>query len=406
MTRTLANRGMDMSGNSEISRRCVMTAATMLAGAAMLPRRARAAGKLRIGFLNTFSKGTAFAGESNWNGFNLFLKQNGGLAGREVELTREDDEFNPQVGLEKIKKLVERDQVELVVGVQGSNVAMALLPYLRQSKTFLVCSGAGTSALSQQHMPYLFRTSLSTVQIGNPMADYIYDNISHEVLLSAADYAGGRDTVGEFKAAFLRRGGSIIKEIYPPLGAADYSAYLADIRSINPPATYHFYASADAVRFVKQWADFGLQGKIPLAGYASMVDVDTIPGQGRAAIGTITGNIYAASLDTPENHAFVTAYRAAYNDDPNLYSNYGYNCARVLHEALKQTKGEAGDKDALSKAIANVAFTDPRGPYRMDPVTHNPIQNVYVLRADDQDGKVVNKVIKTIADVRDPGVKA
>ncbi len=361
---------------------------------------------LRIGFLNTFSKGTAFAGESNWNGFNLYLEQHGALGGRKIELIREDDEFNPQVGLEKIKKLVERDQVDLVVGLQGSNVIMALLPYLRQTKTFLICSGAGTSAISQQRMPYLFRTSISTLQIGEPMADWIYENQGHEVLLSAADYAGGRDTVGEFKAAFLKRGGRIIKEIYPPLGTPDYSPYLADIRAINPPATYHFYASADAVRFVKQWADFGLQGRVPLAGYGAMVDADTVPGQGAAADGVITGNIYSAALPGEVNHAFVAAYQAKFKDDPNLYSNYGFNCARVLDAALTVTSGNAADKDGLAKAISGLSFEDPRGPWAMDPVTHNPIQNVYVFKASMKNGHFANQVVKTYPNVRDPGVKS
>jgi branched-chain amino acid transport system substrate-binding protein len=379
-----------------------------LAAASALPRFAIAQSTpLRIGFLNSFSKGTAFAGESNWNGFNLYLEQHGGMfGGRKVELIREDDEFNPQVGLEKIKKLTERDQVELVVGVQGSNVIMALLPFLRQTKTFLVCSGAGTSAVAKQHMPYLFRTSLSTVQIGTPMAAWIHDNLAPDVLLSASDYAGGRDTVGEFKAAFLKLGGKIIKEIYPPLGTPDFSPYLTDIRSINPPATYHFYASADAVRFVRQWADFGLQGHVPLTGYASMVDADTVGGQGQAADGVVTGNIYSASLSNAANAAFVGAYKRKFGDTANLYSNYGYNCAHVVDAALTATKGDAADKDALSAAMAKVSFDDPRGPFRFDPVTHNPIEDVYILKAAMKDGRYSAQVLKTYTDVRDPGVKA
>lgn len=398
---------MDRKARTGLHRRSVLAGVAGTALATALPRFAIAqpAAKLRIGFLNTFSKGTAFAGESNWNGFNLFLEQNGGhLGGREVELIREDDEFSPQVGLEKMKKLVDRDQVNFVVGVQGSNVAMALLPYLRQTKTFLVISGAGTSAIAQQRMPYLFRTSLSTPQIGMPMAEWIFKNQAKEVLISGSDYAGGRDTVGEFKVAFEKLGGHVIKEIYPPLGSADYSPYLADIRAVNPPATYHFYASADAVRFVKQWADFGLQGKIPLAGYAAMVDADTIPGQGKAAVGVITGNIYSAALDNPANTAFVAAWRKKFNDNPNLYSDYGFTCARVLDETLKATGGDA-DRDRMSAAMVKVAFDDPRGPFRFDPVTHNPIQDTYILRAEEQGDTVVNRMIAKIENVRDPGVK-
>lgn len=388
-------------------RRQVLLGTVGLAASAALPRIAIAETRapLRIGFLNTFSKGSAFSGESSYNGFMLYLEQNGNsIAGRKVEVIREDDEFNPQVGLEKIKKLVERDKVDLVVGPQGSNVAMALLPYLRQSKTFLVCNGAGTSALTRQKgLPYLFRTSLSTWQVSSPMADWIYDNLAKEIVLTGSDYAGGHDVVDDFKAQFVKRGGKVIKEIYPPIGTNDYSAYLADIRSIAPPATYNFYSGADAVRFVKQYADFGLRDKIPLTGYASLVDTDTIGSQGDAAYGTITGNIYAGSLETSANKAFTAAYRAKYNDEANLYSDYGYNASRVVAEAVKGTDGDTSKKDRLAEAMLKVSFEDPRGPFRFDPTTHNPIQNLYILKAVQVDGKYAAQVLKTLPDVRDPG---
>ncbi|MFZ4756717.1 MAG: ABC transporter substrate-binding protein, partial [Burkholderiaceae bacterium] len=104
---------------------------------------------LRIGVLNSFSKVFAALAQANLNGMNLYFDQIGGsIAGRKIELIREDDEINPQVGLTKMKKLVESDKVDLVAGVQASNVALALVEYVRQSKAFFLCSGAGVSNLS------------------------------------------------------------------------------------------------------------------------------------------------------------------------------------------------------------------------------------------------------------------
>ena len=104
---------------------------------------------LKIGVLNTFSGPSASTGEWNWNGANIYLDQvKGTFAGRKVELIKEDDQFNPQIGLEKMRKFVESDNVDLITGIQGSNIALATLNYVKQSKAFVLISGAGTDALT------------------------------------------------------------------------------------------------------------------------------------------------------------------------------------------------------------------------------------------------------------------
>ena len=92
---------------------------------------------IRLGVLNSFTGVVAYAAENNLNGMSLYLDSiNWTIAGRKIELIKEDDQFNPQVGLQKAKKLVESDNVDLLVGVQASNVALAVLNYAKQKKAF------------------------------------------------------------------------------------------------------------------------------------------------------------------------------------------------------------------------------------------------------------------------------
>jgi branched-chain amino acid transport system substrate-binding protein len=307
--------------------------------------------------------------------------------------------------LQKVRKLIESDKVDLVCGPQGSNVALAILPYVKQSNAFLIISGAGLRDLSFERYPYLFRTSVSVWQISTPLAGWVYDNQAKEIVLAASDYAGGRDVLSQFRAAYEKHGGKVLKEVYPPLGNNDYSPYLSVIRNEAPPAVYCFFDGADAARFVRQYSEYGLSGKIPLIGFASLVDNTTFDAQGDSAIGVKTGSIYTDTLATAENQSFVERYRAKYNVYPNLYSVYGYTTARVIHDALIRTDGDSTNKDRLAAAMVGLAFDDPRGKFRFDPVTHQPIQNLYVLEAMKVEGRVANKVIHTIEDVRDPGVK-
>lgn len=363
---------------------------------------AQSRGSIKIGVLNSFSKSFAALGNGNLNGLSLYLNSiNNEMAGRKIELIREDDEINPQVGLQKLKKLVESDRCDVVCGIQSSAVAMAAVPYIRESKQFFVCSGAGTTALSYVKVPSLFRTSTSGYQNNFTMGQYFYDKIAKEAVLSASDFAGGRDTLREFKLGFEGRGGKVIKEIYPPFNTNDYSSYLADIKAINPPATYHFYAGSDAVRFVKQFAEFGLKGKIKIAGAGFMVESDVLPAQGRDAIGILSSLHYTNTVDSPENKKFVAEYRAKYNEYPSVYAEYGYVFGRAFHEAVKATGGDTnGDK--LAAAMLNVRFAAPRGAFAIDPNTHSVINPMYVREVAEFDGRIDNKVVAIFRNLKDP----
>jgi branched-chain amino acid transport system substrate-binding protein len=360
---------------------------------------------IRLGNLNSFTGGIAYAAEANLNAMNLYFDSiNWTIAGRKVEIIKEDDQFNPQIGLQKVKKLVESDKVDLVVGVQASNVALAVLNYMKQQKAFYVVSGAGTDAITWDRYPYLFRTSISAYQLSTPMANYVYDNLGKETVTTASDYAGGRDVIAQFKGPYVARGGKILKEIWPPLGTTDFSAYLTDIKSINPPVTYDFMPGADAVRFIQQYTEFGLKEKMPLTGF-TIIDSQTVSALGKSAIGIISALTYTDTVDNPESKQFTANYRAKYKSSPDLFADYGFVAARALAEALKMTDGDASDKDKLAEAMTKVKFNAPRGPFRMDPATHNPIQDIYICQVIEKGDGISTKILATSKDVTDPGKK-
>jgi branched-chain amino acid transport system substrate-binding protein len=393
---------------TRISRRAFVgyTAGTALASNFAAPAiLAQTRGPIRLGVLNSFTGGIAYAAEANLNAMNLYFDSiNWTIAGRKVEIIKEDDQFNPQVGLQKIKKLVESDKVDLVVGVQASNVALAVLNYMKQQKAFYVVSGAGTDAITWDRYPYLFRTSISAYQLSLPMANYVYDNLGKEIVTTASDYAGGRDVIAQFKGPYLAKGGKILKEIWPPLGTTDFSPYLTDIKSINPPVTYDFMPGADAVRFIQQYSEFGLKEKMPLTGF-TIIDSQMVKALGKSSIGIISALTYTDTIDNPESKAFAESYSAKYKLAPDLFADYGFVAARALDEALKMTGGDASNKDKLADAMTKLKFNAPRGPFRMDPVTHNPIQDIYICQVIEKGDGISTKILATAQDVTDPGKK-
>jgi branched-chain amino acid transport system substrate-binding protein len=360
---------------------------------------------IRLGNLNSFTGAIAYAAENNFNAMSLYFDSIGWtVAGRKIEIIKEDDQFNPQVGLQKAKKLVESDKVDMILGVQASNVALAVLNYAKQQKAFYVVSGAGTDAVTWDRYPYLFRTSISAYQLSTPMAGWVYDNLGKEIVTTASDYAGGRDVVAQFKGPYLAKGGKVLKEIWPPLGTTDFSPYLVDLKSINPPVSYDFMPGADAVRFIQQYHEFGLKEKIPLTGF-TIIDSLMLGALGKALVGVISATVYTDTIDNPESGKFVADYQAKFKALPDIFCDYGYVAARAVHEALMMTDGDTSNKDKLAEAMTKVKFNAPRGPFRMDPVTHNPIQDIYVCQVVENQGKITSKVLATFKDVQDPGKK-
>jgi branched-chain amino acid transport system substrate-binding protein len=395
---------------SRVSRRTFMKisvgAGAALASSVSAPAiLAQTRAPIRLGSLNSYTGGLAYAAEGNLNAMNLYFDSiNWTIAGRKVEIIKEDDQFNPQVGLQKAKKLVESDKVDLVVGIQASNVALAVLNYMKQQKAFYVVSGAGTDAITWDRYPYLFRTSISAYQLSTPMANYVYDNLGKEVVTTASDYAGGRDVIAQFKGPYVARGGKVLKEIWPPLGTTDFSPYLTDIKSINPPVTYDFMPGADAVRFIQQYTEFGLKAKMPLTGF-TIIDSQTVSALGKSAIGIISALTFTDTVDNPEAKEFTANYTAKYKSSPDLFADYGFVAARALAEALKMTDGDASNKDKLAEAMTKVKFNAPRGPFRMDPATHNPIQDIYICQVIEKGDGISTKILSTSKDVTDPGKK-
>jgi branched-chain amino acid transport system substrate-binding protein len=208
--------------------------------------------------------------------------------------------------------------------------------------------------------------------------------------------------MGGFSKSFKEAGGEVVAEVWPPFPNTDYAPFLEQIRGPRPEAVFCFFAGSDAVNFVKQFDDFGLKKDIKLLGSGFMLEQDTFPAQGNAAIGGISGLHYASTLDNAENKKFTDDYQKRFNKPADVYAVQGFDTARVIVDALNQTQGNTSNKDALVKVIEGTSFNSPRGPFNMDPESHAPIQNIYAREVRGQNGQPTNFAVATFPNVKDP----
>jgi branched-chain amino acid transport system substrate-binding protein len=191
-------------------------------------------------------------------------------------------------------------------------------------------------------------------------------------------------------------GGKIIQEIWPPLGTKDFAPYLTKI-SREADVVMVFFAGADALRFVTQYAEYGLKNKIPLIGKGFLVDDNILPKQGSAAEGIITESHWCYLLNTPENKDFIAAYIKKYGHKPTLYSEQGYTTGKLIAEALKITKGKI-EGEAFVKVMRSMELKAPRGLVKFDKYGA-PIQDSYIRKVVMSKGELDNVPFKTYPSV-------
>jgi branched-chain amino acid transport system substrate-binding protein len=370
--------------------------------------RARAqGGPVKIGVVLPYTGVYAELGTSITQAMELvFARENWTVAGRKIEMIKEDDEMKPPVGVRKTEKLIDSDKVDILTGPVHSGILMGMRDKVHNSKTILIVSNAGADAISRDRCSkWIFRTSFSNWQPCQPMGGWVAKNVSKEVFLIAPNYQAGKDMMGAFQETYTPAGGKVVSEDYPKLGETDYAPYLTKIKQSGAKAVFAFFSGTDAVNFVKQYSQFGLKEGIKLTGAGFLTEPDVLPAQGAAAIGVLTGHFYTPLLDNPVNHRFVKDFRDKfYGKMPDGFACQGYDTAEVIVRALKAVNGNTQDKDKLVAAIAATEFDSPRGRFRFDPKTHNVVQPyIYIREVREVYGGLANVPIDKVAEVRDPG---
>lgn len=362
-------------------------------------------GTVKIGSILPFSGVYASLGKDLSDGMKLYFESiNWEVGGTKIELVEEDTEADPQVALRRVRKLMDQDNVDILTGAVSTAVAYAIRDDVDSNKLPYLASHAGGNDLTRgQRSDYIWRSSFSSWQIGHSMGEWAYENVGGKMYIAAADYAFGREVSAAFIEAYTAAGGEIVGEVYPPLGNNDYASYLTTIGGVEADGVYGFFAGSDAVRFVQQYEQYGLKGKLPLVGSGWLVAEDLRESIGNAAEGAFASTFWDYSLDTEENLAFVKAYEEAYDRRPTLESLEGYDAARIIAEALTSLEGDVSDPGAIVEAISNVVFVSPRGPIEFDKNTHHIIQNMYITETVIEGDRTENNVLETIDAVQDPG---
>lgn len=354
---------------------------------------------LRLGLLTAKTGPLASGGLDMERGLRIYLAEKGQkLGGRKVELFVADTGGIPSAARTKTQELVERERVQVLMGPLAAFEALATDDYMRARKIPVFPVAAAEDMTQRKANPWLFRTNSTSAQCAHAAADYCAKTLKYKrMILIADDIAYGHEMTAGFQRVFEEAGGKVVQKLFSPLTVPDYGTFLAQLHR-EADAIFLGFAGSNGFRFVRQFNEYGLRGKINLVGGMTALDEAVLRNMGDEALGILTVNWYSAELDNPVNTSFVSEFRKAHNYDPGFYAASTHVSAAVLDSALASLAGKPFDREALRDALRKANVPTARGPVKFDTYG-NVVGNVYIRRVERKDGRLINNVIETYPDV-------
>ena len=346
---------MDTSKNSELAnqvtstrRRQLLTTGLALGGAASLsmPLWAQGAAPIKVGHLTPMTGFLGALGEYAAQGIKMAadeINAAGGVMGRKLEVITEDS-VNPQVAATKAQRMIERDNVSVLMGEISSASALTISQVAGRNKKLFFSIGARSDVLRGKDCNrYTFHVDIPVTVMVNAVGQaLVRDNLvkGKKIFSLTADYLFGHDLTKVAKKFFTDNGGTLIGDELVPTDATDLSPYLLKIRQAKPDLIASNLAGNQVTNFVKQYAEFGLP--YPVVGFNLNTADAWAAGEGN--LGGIWPTVWHHDLQTPGSKTFVANFEKRFGRIPENHAWIEYITLKIMAQAMNATKSTDSEK--------------------------------------------------------------
>ncbi len=308
--------------------------------------RARGEEPLKIGLDNPLTGPYAAPGKNELIGCQLAVEQinaKGGILGRQVELLVEDSTSGDAgTAVEKARKLIDRDNVDFMLGNVNSALSLAMAGVTSEKGLFHVVPGGHTDAVTGTSCHWnVFRVCNTTQMEANAVAAALVKSVGKNWYYITPDYAFGHTLQSGLEKAGAALGATKVGADLTPLGTTEFSSYLIKAEAAKPDVILFLVQADDMINALKQAVQFGLDKRVHLAGaQQEMEALEGLPPEAR--IGTWLVEWYWNQPNTPHVAEFNAAIMKKTDRVPTARHWFGYvatwTCA-LGAEAAKSTEG-------------------------------------------------------------------
>jgi len=281
------------------------------------------------------------------------------VAGRGIQLIAEDDAGDPVTAVEKCRKLVQVDKVDVILGALWGNVSPAVSNYLTPFRTPMIMYGEGARKILGYGGNNVLHWRGTMQQFGYLVGLYAYDELGLRTSVSMySDYESGNNFAEGWEIGFTKeRDGAILQELKVPFGTLDFAPYFAAMPDVDCVG-FFFVPPEDGI-FLKQYREWEMEPTL-VSWNCWGVGPVLLASVGDAALDVVTPLSYSPFLDTPVNTAFVSFYEDRYGQLPQYDDVSGYVAAMLFIEGVKATDGDTSP-DVLNPALHALKIETPAG---------------------------------------------
>ncbi|VTU30823.1 ABC transporter substrate-binding protein [Variovorax sp. PBL-E5] len=335
---------------------------------------------IKVGMTTDLTGIAAAYARSQVNGVQMAIDQlnaNGGLLGRKLELLVRDSQLKPDLGTSHTRDLITRENVDFLIGPDGSAVGMTVSAVAKQYKKVVMMTIPNTPRLTTETFhPYVFTVVPSGLMEARAMAEAIGPG-NKRIAFIGGDYEAAHQGLKYFKdwLAKVNPSAQVVGEAWPKLGEPDYSSYITSLMSSKPDVIFSYLWGADLIGFVKQGKPYGVFDK---AKVASLVFLDDMKALGSEMPDGLIAQMRAPffAIEGDRMTKFVEQYRARYNDYPADWAIMGYEGMQILAQSIKQANSL--ESDAIVKAVEQVKYDGLRGPISFRAIDHQGTVGSYI----------------------------
>ncbi len=316
---------------------------------------ARGATPLKIGMVDPLTGVYAAVARNEVMGAKLAVDEvnaKGGVLGRPLDLLVEDSANDVGTGVQKARKLIDRDQVSFIIGDVNSAIAQAIAQVSNEKKVLHIVSGGHTDPITGTDCKWnVYRVCNTTRMEANSISTLLFTKYGKKWHFITPDYAFGH-TLQEACADNLKKlGGTVTGNELTPLGTSDFSAYLIKARAANPDVLLLLVQGSDMVNCLKQIVQFGINKQIHVAGTQQELEsVEALPPEAR--IGVWMFEWYWKQPNIPGLAEFVAAIRKR-NDGHVPTARHWFGYVSVHSYAAVANREKSLDAVTLAKALAD-----------------------------------------------------
>jgi branched-chain amino acid transport system substrate-binding protein len=307
------------------------------------------------------------------------INKKGGILGRPVELLVEDSANDVGTGVQKTRKLIDRDKVDVILGDVNSGIAYAMSQVTNEKKVFHIVPGGHTDPITGTNCKWnVFRVCNTTTMDASAVTPELIKRFGKKWFFISPDYAYGHALQDAFIKALTKLGG-VYDGDFLPINNTDFSGTLIKAKAYKPNVLLNNMGGLTQINCMKQFTQFGMQNEMALGG--ALFEFESIKGVPPVAqAGWWDMEWWWDQPKVPETVKFVADYRAATKKTPSARDWFGYVSMHTVRLAAAKAKSLDGPK--LASALEDMELPPDvalqPGPVRYRAGDHELMANIFV----------------------------